>query len=274
MLPVVANPPARYTQAIANTTNLNPGVQLERHDTAIALLCINKQIYLEAWPCLLHELLVFCVTADRATHDFLRSSFDPPHQLQSERRLLASPTAHPFTTIKSLRIGDFANLKHGRHSITHKMQQIRMLSTIKYSMPQLQHLALEVQYPSGMWVQSTLKNRLWYLESLSQLHVLKTFRFGCFNTKEYIAVYKKDSPMDTQRKLAVSCRSVLSGLVTASPKISHDNLQNWQALGRQVSPTVNTGEEAWKVIKNEMQTGSWGYTRASARLLLPRFSYN
>lgn len=250
----ITNGLTRYLTPSSRQIDVNAESKEHLHTLATNLLRTNNQIYLEARPCMLHELSVYFSSTTYFDDHFLRCSLSPPDQSRIRNNVPTMLIQQPFAAIRFLQVGGFADLHWGL--LSHEQhEQNRLLLTIKYSMPQLQSLKLYVKNASAMWSHKIMKHRVCYLHSLSQLHVMKAFSFGRSDLKNGLDEVDVDSPLEFRLILAVLFRAVLSGLVTASSRTTSDSLQKWQEIGQFCGfpISVNKTKEAWCVVKQEMR---------------------
>lgn len=223
----------------------------QRHRVARQLLSTSRTIYQEALPIFYKEVhLCFEHTQIFEAH-LRRKSLAPASALLFRNSYFNLPAPNPFSIVESLSVGNFARLhSHGPHGLIQK-EGCMLLEAIKYNMPQLRCLELDVQCPSMMWTGSSLRSRLWYLPMLSQLHRLRVFTFGELSVSDEIADVQRDVMIGPNRRLAAAAfLFVLQQLVTRDNGVSPEDLATWCKVG----DSEYSQFQRWKVIKSLMKS--------------------
>ena len=224
----------------------------EQHGTAASLLGVSKQILTEALPFFYQEVDVWFENVDTFANYVHLGSFASAPVLQSRPPGFSLNLPNAFSTIQSLRIGDFVKNRFGGAPPSHRTQCRRLLENVKYNMPQLKSLYLQVNYPSTRW-NGDYRPDSWYLDALSQLQVLQRFHFGTLNVRDYLKAgsQRRGSNDLKSRQLAVAYRYVLSELVTGAAAVSQADLATWRAI-----PGTH---EIWLERRKMVKSLMWDY---------------
>lgn len=125
-----------------------------------------------------------------------------------------------------------------------------------------------------MWGPPKIGLLLWYLPSLSQLHVLKSFRFGILDSASYLTEQGVIPQTMRKRELADAYRTVLEYFVTGSQKISFTSQAKWRASEGMDQSAIKANRVArWRMIKTYMGWLLEVLGRKAAMRLLKSYKY-